>query len=925
MTQLKRSERAFALDRPFAIKATSAAVSMAVLAMASSVAYAQQAEPKKDEPQKLETLEITGIRKGIESAISVKKNSDSIVESISAEDIGKLPDNSIAESIARLPGVTAQRTAGRAQQISIRGMAPDFSTSLLNGREQVTTGDSRGVEFDQYPSELLAGVNIYKTPDGALVGQGLSGTIDMITVRPLNFAKRTVAAGYRQQQTGVGLNTPEGKGDRIAVSYIDQFADRTIGLAIGFARLKDSGAQTSRFDSWGDTEVDHQGAKVKVPNGFNSWLDKTAQTRQGAMGVLQFKPNKNFESVLDLYYSEFDKNKTSIGFQAPIPGSAGGYDKDGVLTNATISGGVASSGTATNFKGVVRNDTEATLDKLTSIGWNNKLNMGTWTATADLSTSRIKRTGGIFETTAGLPGNAATLDTISWTGFNGRNFADVQYRTGLNYSDPNVAKLTDVQGWGGGVNTPQAGYSKLPFVTDELDAIRLSGKRALGDGLFFSSLDVGVNYTDRSKVREYKEGRLVLSATDPYAAVVAPGAGIANPSGIPVMTWDPRGSVGSTYQIAAKLVRDIANKDWTVNEKVTTAYAKLDLDRELFGLPVRGNAGIQVVNTDQGSSAYNVDGGPCPNDVCAVTNIATGVKYTDVLPSTNLVFDLGNDSVLRFALARVMARPNMNDLRASTGFGVDATLGVLKGDAGNPKLKPFRANALDLSYEKYFGNKGYIGVAGFYKDLRTYIVKQNVVTDFTSLVTPNTPLPVGGRVLGLLNQPVNGSGGNIMGIELSASIPFSLISKSLDGFGVQASYSDTSSSISLPSSGFSVRDVGNSKISLPGLSKRVGSLTMYFEKWGFSARAAARYRSDFVGEVTNIFGDRELTYIKEETITDVQLGYEFQSGPAKGLSILLQANNITNEPYIRYKDTRDNVVETVKYGKTYLLGLNYKF
>ena len=164
------------------------------VAALAAPAYAQaQSTPAADAP--IATVTVSGIRRGIEDAISVKKDSTSIVEAISAEDIGKLPDVSIAESIARLPGLAAQRVAGRAQSISVRGLSPDFSTTLLNGREQVSTGDNRSVEFDQYPSELLSGVTIYKTPDAGLIGQGLSGTLDLQTVRPLNFSKRTVEIG----------------------------------------------------------------------------------------------------------------------------------------------------------------------------------------------------------------------------------------------------------------------------------------------------------------------------------------------------------------------------------------------------------------------------------------------------------------------------------------------------------------------------------------------------------------------------------------------------------------------------------------------------------------------------------------------------------------------------------------------------------
>ena len=896
-----------------ALRLSATAVAASLLAGGAGLAFAQQ------------TVEITGIRRGIESAISLKKSSDNIVEAVSAEDIGKLPDTSIAESVARLPGVAAQRTAGRAQQISIRGMAPDFSTALLNGREQVTTGDSRGVEFDQYPSELLSSVLIYKTPDGGLVGQGLSGTIDLRTVRPLDLSKRTVAVNYREQKLGVGT-LAEGSGSRFNLSYIDQFADRTLGIALGFARLDETGPVTSRFDNWGGGDTTYQGAKVNVPyNGFGYFADQTTQKRDGAMAVLQYKPNKSFSSTVDLFYSKFDKVKATKGFQAPLNDSwAGGdYDKGGVLSAATIASGTATAGTFNNVRAVIRNDAEATNDKLTSIGWNNQLQVGAdWRVNADLSHSEAKRHQVIIETTAGTTQSTlgtARLDSIAFTN-------NASFTPALNYTDRSIIKLTDVQGWGGGTGSPQAGYTKLPTVNDDLSSYRLSAKRDLGGNSWLSAVEFGVNESDREKSRSFTEGRLVIKGGGPLASADIPGTGTISVAGLNFAAFDPSSAIGSIYNVVGKLHPDIYNKDWRVNEKVTTFYSKGDIDTKLMGLPVRGNVGVQVVSTRQSSVAFNVDKGTCTSDQnCPAGSITAGDSYTDVLPSLNLAFDLGNDSVMRMALARVMARPTINDMRASLGFGVDNGLQILKGDAGNPKLKPFRANAFDLSYEKYFGTKAYVGAAVFYKELNTYILRQDIAVDFTPFISPSTPLPPGRKVIGLLNMPTNGSGGSIKGVELTASLPLNMATPALDGFGIQASYSDTSSSINLATAGFNNDGITSSKIPLPGLSKQVAGFTVYFEKFGFSARVAARHRSNFVGDVTNIFGDRQLTYVKQETITDLQLGYEVQSGPAKGLSILFQANNVFNTPFIRFKDTPANVIEKVTYGKSYLLGANYKF
>jgi len=898
-----------------------------VLLIAATGAMAQQ----EAAPQTLDTVVVTGIRKGIEDAIVTKKNSNSIIESISAEDIGKLPDTSIAESIARLPGIAAQRTNGRASQISVRGMAPDYAATLFNGREQVTTGDSRGVEFDQFPSELISKVDIYKSPDAALVGHGLSGTFNMQTARPLAFKERQAAINYRKQKLGVGT-VAEGDGFRTSLSYIDQFANRTIGVALGFARLDETTGMTERFDSWGGGEASFGGNAVGVPyNGFGLFADQTKQTRDGAMAVLQFKPNASFESTVDLYYSKFNQVKSTKGFQAPLNDSwldaaGNGYDKPGTLTSATLSGSNVTQGVFNNVRAVIRNDAEDLKDRLTSIGWNNKLKLGgDWTAEADLNRSTAKRRGQIIETTAGTAQsvlNGAQLDTLQFT-------SDRAFKPGFDYTDRNLVKLTDVQGWGGGVNSPQAGYSKLPNVNDELNSGKLVLHKVLKDNAWFSGYEFGLNYTEREKTRAYIEGRLVIAGGGPLAAADMPGSSTLTLGGISFATFDPTSAIGSIYEVASKKHPDIYNKDWKVQEKLTTAFARADIDTELAGIPVRGNLGLQIVGTKQNSEGFNVDRDNCPSDQnCPALNKFGGASYTDVLPSLNLNFELASDQIVRLGLSRVMARANLNEMRASLGMNVSTfndngvQREIYTGDAGNPELKPTRANALDIAYEKYFGSKAYVGIAGFYKDLRTYVLRQSVPYDFTPYITPSTKaLPSN---IGSLTQPLNGNGGSLKGLELSASLPFGMLWRPLDGFGVQANYSYTDSSVKLLTGGVTVDGISSVNIPLPGLSKSVSNLTLYYDKYGFSARVAARKRGDFIGEVSSFTGDRQFTWVKGETVTDVQLGYELQSGMLKGLSLVFQVNNVTNEPFIRYANDPSDIRENTKYGKTYLFGLNYK-
>ena len=284
----------------------------AALPTVAPSAFAQQAPP-----QQLEGVTVTGIRVGIENAIETKRQSTSIVEAISAEDIGKLPDTSIAESISRLPGLTSQRAEGRASAISLRGTDPGFTTALLNGREQVSTGDNRSVEFDQYPSELLSSVVVYKTPDSQLAAQGLAGTIDLRTIRPLDYGGDAIALNLRGEQNSndnLGADSDD-RGYRASFSFIDQFMDGRFGIAFGYAHL-DSPLATRGFGTYeplnpsatgGDLAFDCPGGNADAcqnnpgiapgniaTNGMKVRADMGSTVRDGFMATLQFEPGDSY-------------------------------------------------------------------------------------------------------------------------------------------------------------------------------------------------------------------------------------------------------------------------------------------------------------------------------------------------------------------------------------------------------------------------------------------------------------------------------------------------------------------------------------------------------------------------------------------------------------------------------------------------------
>ena len=949
MKNSSKKPSAAAPESMFRLSPVAAGAAMMLVAMGAAQAQTgPSTQPAAADAS--QTVTVTGIRRGIENAINIKKNADSIVEAISAEDIGKLPDVSVAEAISRLPGLSTQRDkqTGRAASVSVRGLAPDFTTGTLNGREQASTSDSRGVNFDQFPAELLGGVLVYKSPVADQLNQGLGATIDLRTVRPLDFAKRTAAVNYRKQTSGVGLPTEEGTGSRTSLSYVDQFADRTIGIALGFTKFKDDGAGQLKFDSWGGwtPDVPFGTGTVKVPGGFTADTEQTTTKRDGAMAVLQFKPNKNFESTLDYFYTKGNFKTSKKGLEGAIGGqSAGPYDPAGVLSNATVVNGVAESGTLSNYKGVVRNHDEAFDDDLKSIGWNNRLNLGEWTGIVDLSQSKVTKHNTRYETTAGQVGNHSTgagttapLGTISWTGFNGSNFEQVKYSTSLDYSNPVIAKLTDVNGWGGGgatIQEIQAGFLAQPVTTDDLSSLRLSGKRNLSLGPL-TEIELGFNATKREKGHQTNSGRLVIKGSvnqttgqvlDPYAFKEVPGAGVATAgtTGLKVISWNPLGSLGTIYELPPLVDRFILNGNWDVAEKVNTFYVKNGV--ELADGKVRGNIGVQVVHTDQIGAGFFVNPTTCTGNtvaLCPSTRVQRGTDFYDVLPSVNLAMDLGDDTVLRVGFGKSMSRPTMNDMRGSAEFDVNVAAPGgprIEGKGGNPLLKPFRANVADVSYEKYFGTKAYFAVAGFYKDLRSYIYNQQQGIDFRNF---GVALPPGFNPIGVFTQPANGTGGTIVGMELTASVPFGMYVKALDGFGVQVNYSHTDSSVSLPAAGLTTKEVNVDNLPMPGLSRNVTNFRFYYEKYGFQVAIAKRTRSDFLGEVSDFADTRTLTFVKGESTVDLQLSYELQSGPLRGLSVMFQGQNLTKTAFQRYRADTGAVVENVPTGKTYLFGLNYK-
>lgn len=921
------------------------------LALAGAAA-AQQQTGSSDEV--IDEIVVTGIRAGIENSINIKKNETSIVEAISAEDIGKLPDVSIAESIARLPGLAAQRVNGRAQVISIRGLAPDFTTTLLNGRQQASSGDNRAVEFDQYPSELLSSVVIYKTPDAQVSGMGLSGTADLRTVRPLEFGKRAASVNLRGEKLSGGkLNSDVNTvGSRASASYIDQFYDGKLGVAIGYAHL-DSPSQVKHYKAYGyeafpDAVADTAAKNALILNGQEVFATSRDNTRDAVIGIVEFKPNETIHSTLDLYYSKFKQEETTRGAQWFSNGWADGATFTNLKTESVGGSLFARSGTLNNGVPQLRNDYNTRNDELFSAGLNNEFELTETTKlVADLSYSRNKRKEQIMETYAGYglgvggvtsstPNVGRTYDTIN---FNVNDNGFSQYQTGLNYADASKVSLGDHAPWGGWGHD---GAVRYPHVKEEVKTAEMRVEQDIDS--FINKLSVGVNYTNREKSKRVVEYDLFLK--NGGQQVYVDPADLVDPTSLAfaglgdVLSVDIGNVWRKYYDLRTLQDANNYDKNWDISEKVTTFFARANYE---FG-DLTGNFGVQVVRQEQASEGVIING--TGGSGVVPTAISAKDTYTDFLPSLNAIYDLGDGHRFRLGLSRTMARPRMDDMRANVTPSFNSTIcsgqpcapgstvNPWSATGGNPNLKPWKADAADLAYEWYVAPTTYLSVAGFYKKLKTYIYNRTEVFDFSGLPLPTTASAIPSNVnissLGQITLPANGNGGNLKGLEFSGSLDFGQLYEALEGFGVQGSLSLTWSNLN-PTDSTDASAVTR----IPGLSKTVYNLTAYYERDGFQARISQRYRSAFKGEVVQLYANRGYTEILSDKQVDAQIGYTIQEGQFENLGFLFQVNNLTDSPY-RTRLGLDNggtktsdgssLPETYeKYGRQFLFGVSYRY
>lgn len=902
-----------------------AAFSMALLPAAG--AFAQ--DDGSDEPEVLmdeieEIVVSAKFQRSLASAIDQKRRAATQIEAIGLEDIGVLPAVSIADAIATLPGVAGARSDdGNIGLLSVRGTT-DLALGLLNGREQVTVTSTRNVEYGLYPPNVMTSVQVHKTPMASLPEGGLSGVINMNTIRPLDFDERTItlnaeASHYPLADDVIGGDSSGGQG---SITFIDQLSD-SFGFALSAAFAQELvgrdgdvtpfewQAFSGGFGAPADVDGDGNFSEEVVPAGFNLEAVGGDEQRASFFAALQWESDE-FEVNFDLLASQRERDTSTYGLNFigttgasgtlvnPVVNLREGFTTDAGVTleeyaaaTITVPGTNASgfgSGGSSSYNQITTVD-----EDILSTGVNLRWNKGLWTFEGDLSLSQAEWDSDIVDGTTHLAptgGFGGPTLTLSYSALGDSPALAVQE----NLLDPSI--------W-----VPRQLENIRRTNEDQLTGVRFGASREL-NATGLTDVSFGLRYTEREKDFELLANRFNSAFVPDDATLVLTDSfvrGVVTPDNGPAyIAWDldqlrtrfAQMMLQADAALPAPLARNtLLAETGSVEEENLSAFVQLNFDTIWGSVPVSGNLGLRYVSTDLVAPGWTT---PARETVPAA-RIRPEHDYDEILPSANIAFDLLENHKLRFGVSRVLNRPPLDDMRSSeaifiSGFGANGT-------AGNPMLDPTVADQASLSYEWYPSVTSSVVVAAYYADLDTFIG--------TEFVT-RPVVDVGGNEVDVTFQvPGNGDGGYIRGAEVSANTSFGFIHEALDSFGASFNYAYTSSNV-LPVA------AGGEGVALTGLSKDVANLALWWVGGSFEARVGLDYRSEYVEP--NAFGN--FLHVDDTLLTSFQLSYDF----SEDFRISLFGRNVGDEARRKYTfNIPDRTEFNRHYRETYGIKLFYQF
>ncbi len=816
---------------------------------------------------------VTGTRAGERKAIEEKRTADNFVDAIFANDVGKLPDQNVAEAVRRIPGLSVANDQGEGRYVIVRGINPDLVNVTLNGMTlPAPEPEGRQVKLDDIPSALINAVVVTKSLTADQDANAIGGSVDIRTLSAFDrnkpyFADARVAYGWSKLngkhpyegdvQVG-GLFGPDGQfGAVLSVNY----SKRPI--------------ESENFQGSTNYRAPTAANGFVVPDQYGLREYNLTRTRKGAVLNLDWRPSDTTKIFLRGTYSAFDDNETRDQFI---------IDNQSAFTNQT-----ATTGTFRG-RGSVRVRRRQESDNTKSVQGGGEFAVGP---------GQLALSGGYAR--------AQKRDPLR---------SEYNFRTGgtaltVNY-DVSDAPYDFVPT----TNLAQTAYTLNSVNYDRRLAVeRLAQGRvdytipvAFGSG--GSSVKIGAKYLDRHKTnnRDYETYSLTsgrsftlanvsyLGDTSFYGGDYSFGPRIGYDTAEAFLAANPR---TVTLNAAGSVNNSLAN-DYDVKERIIAGYAMATLKFENLTLV----PGVRVEHTRDRSQAKLIT---------ATTSASSGFnsfgskQYTDVFPGLNARYDVGDDLVLRAAVTTAIGRPNYAQL--APFVSVDATTSPVSVAQGNPDLKPYKALNFDGAIEYYLPGQGLISVGGFYKKLDDPIYQQVLLGQTGSFA---------GQSLtnASVSTPLNTDKAKVYGIEVNLQTRFTFLPSPLDGFGVSANYTRIWGNGNGTVLGATSR-TGDIPLFLQ--SKHVGTAQVFYEKYGFAVRAAYSYRSAYLDTLGATAAQDQ--YTDRNGQLDVNASYQV----TPELTFFSNATNLTDAPWRRYIGTKAQLVERERYDLSVRWGAQLHF
>lgn len=908
-------------------------------AAAASAAPATAAAKRAAEAAQLNAVTVTGIRASIEQSLSQKRNADSRVDVITAEDIGKMPDKNVADSLQRVPGVTISSAGANEggfdenDRVSMRGTSPSLTQTLINGHN-VASGDwfilnqtgtvGRSVSYTLLPSELVGSVVVHKSAQASDVEGGVVGSIDILTRKPLDFKKAltfeaSLGAVYASQpnktdpQASALINW---KNEAKTVGILLQAFSETRHLRrdgqelLGYEQIKAGSAVATAHPDL---------AGVWYPTMIGSALFEQKRERTGGLIDIQIKPTDDLTLDLSGFVSQmkaanYNRNYLLWNTHYINQGAGQSPDPGYVVRNNTLVQANFSPVAGTQYgvyDQISRPDASADSNFLNfDAKWraNDRLTVSTKVGTSSGTGKTPTQDVAEWNTGVGTGGGWGLNGINSAANWNlgptNKSSTPAGVGLGWMFGDQNV-KVKDKENWG-----------------------QIDGEYAIDAGVL-QSLKFGARFNDhkrssggvigQSPACKDSSGQTVPFQWSQQYWCPAGTTSPADPANFPVGSANYPANFGSglggsfprdvwfyspaqlaAYNQLTNRATDGSREDWNSEYALKERNNAFYVQGNLEGSGWRGNVGVRLVKTKETVTSNMATDPTTPGAITASAfgpflPVTTSHSYTDVLPSANLTVDLAKDLLARFALSRTMTRPDYSALAGSVSLSPPAAVGATgSGSGGNPDLKPIRSTNVDATIEWYFAPKSLVSASAFYMDLSSYVGYGQVTKQY---MTFSSQFPQGFLADYLLTVPVN-TKGKVKGLELAYEQPI------FGNFGVAANYTyaDAKESNGSP---------------LVGASKHTYNLSGYFENDKFNARLSYNYRSSFYSGL-----DRSTAFY-QAAVDNVaaSLGYKIN----ENFSVTFDAHNLNNAKLKYYALNEDQPRSIYQSGRQYYLNARVKF